>query len=660
MSILAAPKRGERHKKPDELLSSVVRETAVPAAVELLRGNGRFVFPSGTAWVILVLAAERIGGLSRKNRRDEAKGSIIELIEDDSIQTLATAAMLGEEVFGIIPTPRTLERMDEFGLLTGAAYSWAVVYQNEQSLQVDLVAEATFGDAQAVSSGTMPLEDAVGDVAWARHSGVGTSSAEAGLDAAPSVDAAIDGTSGDDGDPLFDESPEAGSDEAEPDFPYAFFEGEDEDDSPAVDDDVESLDDCDGISAAVDDSEPVAGQAQVRGTLARRFLSEDLDLQVTLDEFLVTFNLDAPTVRIDVPEGTGVWLGEQVAQLTRQANAQLAKLHADGETELQAQFVNLMGLHAEQVIREVSIDRVDSTYRRLADGAKQAYREELEKREEKARQAQAGIAQAFEQTIAQIGQQAADQAQIQYRERNKSRIQREQVDAAAAIDAKIENDYSYTRQEILGLRRKDAERKMAVGKTRIFEVLVERQQENLAAERTLLLDLTSGIQRIIDENRKNDISRAEALATEQATVDRVGALEHEHASIVERLRAEHGVSLRRSEEEFERSRKAAIEQMQARDEEWQHSLNLEKARTASQTARVADLLAQMDHMGSAFKKQYDDRVNELQADRATYVNDLERANTMQARSNKVLTALVVALSLLMAAAGFIAGALLVR
>ncbi|GAP61365.1 hypothetical protein AHiyo1_50650 [Arthrobacter sp. Hiyo1] len=94
MSILTAPKKTEkkeRQKKPDELLASVVRETAVPAAVELLRSNAPFVFPSGTAWAILVLAAERIGGLSRKQGRDEAKGSLIELIEADSICTLATA-----------------------------------------------------------------------------------------------------------------------------------------------------------------------------------------------------------------------------------------------------------------------------------------------------------------------------------------------------------------------------------------------------------------------------------------------------------------------------------------------------------------------------------------------------------------------------------------
>src|SRR4051812_37476106 len=86
MSILTGPKhavrRRERPKKPDELLSSVVRETAAPAAVELLRSNETFAFPSGTAWAVLLLAAESIGGLSKRHGRDEARGSIIELIEN--------------------------------------------------------------------------------------------------------------------------------------------------------------------------------------------------------------------------------------------------------------------------------------------------------------------------------------------------------------------------------------------------------------------------------------------------------------------------------------------------------------------------------------------------------------------------------------------------
>lgn len=687
MSILTGPKhadrRKERQKKPDELLSSVVRETAIPAAVELLRGNERFVFPSGTAWVILVLAAESIGGLSKRHGRDEARGSIIELIENDSIRTLATSTMLDEQIFGIIPTPGTLERMDEYGLLTGADYTWAIVYQRGcQGLQVDLVAKATFALARGISEGRISLKDAVGPDLWGRHSGEATE--YGGLaEAAAVTDGGLDASSiapddgfVDVGDLLFEQAPavDIGLDDVA-EFSVSF--GEDEGiDSPVFDEagpqdetfgalsggiindewDEAGGDEESGGGAEDVLDELVADQAQVRGSLARRFLSEDLDLQVTLNEFATSFGVGALTVQIEVPAGASSWLGDQVAQLGRQANAQLSKLHADGEAELQTQFVNLMSLHAEQVIREVSIDREGSVYKDLTAGAKAEYREELAAKEEKCRQAQAEIVQGFEATIARIGQRAAAQAEGQYRERNRARIRREQLDAVVVIEAKIENDYAHTQQEILGLRRKDADRKMAIGKTRVFEVLAERQQENLAAERALLMSLTGEIQCVIDENRKDDISRAQALATEQSTVDRVGELEREHAGMVERMRAEHAKGLRRAEEEFERTRQSAIEQLRARDEEWQHTLNLEKEKTASQTNRVSDLLAQMDRMGELFKKQYDARVNELQADRHAYINDLERSNLMQSRSNEALIAMAVILALLMLAGGFVIGA----
>lgn len=672
--------------KPDELLSSVVRETAIPAAVELLRGNERFTFPSGTAWVVLVLAAESIGGLSKRHGRDEARGSIIELIENDSIRTLATSDMLEEQIFGIIPTPGTLERMDEYGLLTGAQYTWAVVYQRRgQGLEVELAEAATFAQAQGVSQGQIGLKDAVGAEMWAQHSGEASADDEfaeaAGSDNADLNTGAVAPIAGpaDEGDPLFDQEPTFGTGlDDEPEFSGSF--GDDESlDSPAFDEagsqdetfderSVEIIDpgETTGDQQFADEAwspptddlpdSPVADQAQVRGNLARRFLSEDLDLQITLEEFATSFGVGSLTVQIEVPTGATAWLGDQIAQLVRQANAQLSHLHAHGQTTLQTQFVKLMSLHAEQVIREVSIDRDGSIYRELTAGAKTEYHEELAAKEDTSRQAQAEILQTFEAAITRIGQQAAAHAEAQYRERNRARIQREQVDAVAAIEAKIENDYAYTQQEILGLRRKDAQRKMAVGMTRVFEVLAERQEENLAAERALLVDLTDEIQRVIDENRKNDVSRAQALAADQATFDRVGALEREQAEMIARLRADHAGQLRRAEEEFERARQSAIEHLRARDEEWQHSLNLEREKTTSQTTRVSDLLAQMDHMGESFSKQYDARINELQADRQAYINDLERSNLMQSRSNEALIAMAVILALLMLAGGFLIGA----
>ncbi len=56
--------------------------------------------------MILTLDVATIGGLSRRHGRDEAKGSIIELIRSDQLQTVATAEMLAAETLGLIPHPR--------------------------------------------------------------------------------------------------------------------------------------------------------------------------------------------------------------------------------------------------------------------------------------------------------------------------------------------------------------------------------------------------------------------------------------------------------------------------------------------------------------------------------------------------------------------------
>jgi hypothetical protein len=399
MGILSTTTTGqkkEREKKPDELLSSVVRETAVPAAVELLRSNARFVFPSGTAWVMLALAAKDIGGLSKKNGRDEAKGSIIELIGSDRIETVATAEMLAEEVFGIIPTEATLERMQEYSLLTGAGYSWAVVWQKpNDELLIDLVHEATFKQAREVADQTISLREAVGEQTWKDHSGEAeddtTDEAAAEketdevFDQSPDNETdtyeesggepVFDDENGTDDPPVFDDEP-SDFDIDEQDEPAAV---EPEFDDPAGFDEFDNADDeqagADSVSAQDDDAVALADQEQVREVIARRFLTEDLDLAIRLDEFDATFAIGAPVVQIHVPDGSTEWLADQIAQLGRQANADLAQLHQSHEDELRALYVNLMSAHMEQVIRDVATDRDGSRYKTLQDGAEQAHLE---------------------------------------------------------------------------------------------------------------------------------------------------------------------------------------------------------------------------------------------------------------------------------------------
>ncbi|MFE6939677.1 coiled-coil domain-containing protein [Streptomyces chartreusis] len=685
MGTATGSHRKERKKKRDELLASVVRETAIPAAVELLRSNTRFVFPSGTAWVMLVLAADEIGGLSKRHGRDEAKGSIIELISSDQISTVATAEMLEEEVFGIIPTDETLARIEEYSLLTGATYAWAVVWQKPSGdLLVDLVNDATFAQARFVAAGITSLEEAVGKKAWEEHSGL---VAEAGA-TAPAV------VGEDDGDAIFEEVPGAeGADEgldAEPFFSDVVDTDEEADapmfdeDAPGIDDagtvPLESSPDYDGDEVAgyegfdetdagygvegdyeeADDTVLLADQAQVRDVIARRFLSEELDLDVRLDEFNATFAIGAPVVQIAVPEGATEWLGDQVAQLNRQANADLMQLRSAHEDELRALYVNLMSAHTEQVIRDVATDRAGSRYKLLKDAAEAEHQQRQTEKDEKIRARRAEIAKDYESQASKVAQQAALSAELQYKERNRSKMEREQTDSVAEIERDIEDTHAHNQQEILRVRRSDATLKLQTGQTRIFEVLAERQSEYLAAEEECLNQWKSEIQRIVDDNRKADIAQSEALAEHLRTTDEIGVLRREQQDLLESVRSEHADRIRRMEDELERNRKDAITQMTARDSEWQHSLDLEKEKTNSQVARVSDLLQQLSTVEDSVARRYAARLTQMQADKESYANGLARASEMQSRSNKILVVMIVTLSLLMGAAGFIVGVVLAR
>lgn len=678
MGILgtAGSRNKDRKKKPDELLSSVVRETAIPAAVELLRSNAKFVFPSGTAWVMLVLAAESIGGLSKRHGRDEAKGSIIELIDSDQIKTVATAEMLGEEVFGIIPNAETLSRMEEYSLFTGADYSWAVVWQKPSGeLLVDLVNEATFKQAQEVGSGAMSLEQAVGEQAWKDHSGVSLDEAVA---ESTTINTEATVVVEDGGDEIFDELPGDGSNTGEePVFDVAGADDPVFDDEPidfgtevdpgsfAVEAESEfdgagGLDELDDESGAYDQSAEdvvlLEDQEQVREVIARRFLSEDLDLQVDLSEFNATFAIGAPIVQIDVPQGATEWLGDQVAQLNRQANADLSQLRWAHEDELRTLFVNLMSAHVEQVIREVATDRPGSRYKSLKDGTEEAHRERESEKEQRIRARKAEILKDYEAQAKKLAEQAAIQAEIQYKERNRSRMEREQGDAVAEIERVIENAHSHDQQEILRVRRSDAALKMQIGTTRIFEVLAEKQKSYLESEEARLGQWKDEIQRIVDDNRKADIVQAEALAEHQRTTDEIGVVRREQEALLEAIRNEHADRIRRMEDELDRSRKDAITQMQGRDSEWQHSLELEKEKTDSATKRNTDLLQQMETVEDSVKRRYEARMEELLADKESYASELSRASEIQGRYNKMIVALIVALPLLGGLAGFIGGA----
>ena len=135
---------------PDARLASVVSESTPGAALELMRLNERFAFPELNAYVLLVLpTVGDFGGLSRRSK-DEARGTIINLINADNIHAVVTAELLADDALGIVPDAESLARMDEISLLTNARYLYGVACEDAETGEVKVFSVPPISEETAV------------------------------------------------------------------------------------------------------------------------------------------------------------------------------------------------------------------------------------------------------------------------------------------------------------------------------------------------------------------------------------------------------------------------------------------------------------------------------------------------------------------------------
>lgn len=670
-----------KKRKPQEMLSSVVKESTVGAAVALLRENEGFALPSGKSWVVLALPVENIGGLSMKQKNDEAKGSIIELITADEITTVATSDMLESEIFGIIPSAKTLGRMDEFSLLKNAKYLWVVLtHTPDGTLSADPVADATYADALNVSEGHSSLAQILPAV-WAWGGGEGQTAATsevAPVTVEKPIDISVDepltgdavpfdeddnpfGDASDAGEEpidyskLADDENEAFDSEGLGEFEQEFIELSNQEDQVREATGNPSEDQVDFEDQLYYQHDRVVDEEEVRASIARRFLSSDLDLEVDLETFEVNFNTALPAITFPLEDDSTDWLGRQVNQLARQANTELEHLHYNNENALRELYVSLMSQHIERVIVDVSPDREGTYYNRLMQAAKADLADRQKSGPEEVSALRKELNERYEAEAATRGRQAAEQAMLRYKEQNRPRHERELAEVGLTSERASEEFFDGAQQIILDTRRKDAQARMDMGKTKILDVLMEHQQVHRDAEEALLKSWSAEMMKFIDENRKGDIARSEALAEQLSRDTQIETLKAEHAARVLEMRAEQDARIAQLDGDILKVRNEAVTELNAREETWKHNLSLEQQKTDSANSRVQDLINQFDQLGPTLEGQYTNRIATLQSDKESYSLELERASKIQSRANKIMVVLIVVLALAALAVGFIVG-----
>ena len=693
-------------KKAKDSLALVIDETEPGAALDLIRNNERWALPNG-AGVILSLPVDApieeggIGGLGKvSSKGDENKGSILQRIADDKIQVLMTQDMLRHNILGIIPTEQSLspEGMGEYTLFDKAIFMLTSVDMRDGALVVNPVHydelagvldvpdgdvdTITLAQAQAISSGAVALSSLIPSL-WRRLGGevdLADAEAEDLAEDAPapvSADDADESIENVDNLPNFDpdEIPDDFDEPLEDDLPFddGAYDGDDESDieNPFEDLNVESDTEAEDASEVAENPVPaspapvvdnrVFDRDAVRNTMARRFLDEDLGFTVDMTPFEALFGHEEDeAIRFSLDHLSDEnWLDGQIKLLSQQANDALAQQRRRDINELRDLFFSLVSNTGDDIAAQMSTgpgaDNVWAQTLAEADANAEKSRESLV---DIVGAQRAAIISKYEKEREIDAQAKAAEAKSLYDVRHKSGLDRELSEIEPNLRATNDEDHTLRRRQILDARKQSAQASFDAALTRVMDHLIQKRSEQVAHEAELMEQFRDDMGQFLDENRKEDIARAEALREQ---LSRENIVEQKTAEFAAREK-ELYEQIAREREEAEKRALAAQEEtnkiLARMREEWAVQLAQAKAEVERANERTKEEAARVNVVREEISRQYESQIAFLENDQKTLMAQMDRESLVAKRANRLYIALAVLVALAFLALGVIAGILI--
>ena len=431
------------------------------------------------------------------------------------------------------------------------------------------------------------------------------------------------------------------------------------------DEDVDGVDDDGGYGEY---TEQYAGQEihedQVRDVITRRLLSGDLDLDIDLTAFYQMFEDGSQPNAFDVSDAVDAesWLGQQVSQLARQANSELRRMRSDHLSELRESYLDFMNQQVETIAAQVDDTKEGSQYYDLMVAARRE-REEQEQSAEHERAARTKEMQErfFAEADAK-GEAARETARSNFISRNAAMQEERISNIGREIEQRIEDTHAERETRVHDLRRRDASRRMDFGVAHVLKLLSERHQEQRALEAQAMDELNEKILKFIDENRKHDIARAEALEEQLRQDVSLDKLRASHADEMKRLQEQLDDQVAKAQTEVQRVSEAADaelrhvnaqweQRLQGVDNEWKYKYELVEGQRDNALHEVQSF----EELRAKDREKSEQEYNGLWT---LYQQEKER-NENAAEENKntgrVWTMLMIAVGLALALAGFLLG-----
>jgi len=624
-------------------------------------------------------------------------GFFLQRIADDKIQVCATEDMLRHNILGVIPTPASLgpDGMGEYTLFDRAKFlltsvtprpdgtlETVPVHFDEATGLIEVpdgdIDTVTLAQAQEIAAGSVTLASLIPTL-WKRLGGEGADEEEAVEDiveevapTAPtlpptaaqseSVEAVENLPHFDPDDipdePMVDELP---SDEG-------LYDEDDEDENP-FDDIEEAPAPAPHVPTQTEEVEPepvapvderVFNKDAVRTAVARRFLDDSLDFAVDMTPFetLLGYEVDTPAqFSLDHLDSTN-WLDGQIKMLSQQANTVLADQRRRDIEELRNLFFSLVSRTGDEISSQMSIDEdAENTWAKTMAEVNGNETKALADLIEISEKEKAVLADRYQQEREAFIQARIGEERVRYDERHKPALTRQMDDLEASIRLDIESDYETRRYEILRARKTSAQGAFDAAITKVMDHLIEKRAEQVQREAELIEKFRVEMNDFLDENRKEDIARTQAL---QEQLSRQNIVEEKSAEFAAREKELHDQIARERDEAQKRVLAAQDEANKVLERMRQENdAQLAQARAEVQRAneRVKEEAERVGVVRDEIARQFQSQVESLQTDKQLLMDQMDRENLVAKRANRLYIALAVLVALAFLALGVIIGML---
>jgi hypothetical protein len=689
-------------------LTLVIDETEPGAALDIIRQNTEWLLPNGIG-VILALPVDAsiedggIGGLGKvSSKGNEDKGSILQRIADDKIQVCATEDMLRHNILGVIPTPASLgpDGMGEYTLFDRAKFlltsvtprpdgtlETVPVHFDEATGLIEVpdgdIDTVTLAQAQEIAAGSVTLASLIPTL-WKRLGGDGVEE-EAVEEAAPEE---VHEDTAPAAPTLPPTAAQSESVEAVENLPH--FDPDDIPDEPLTDElpsDEGLYDEDDEMENPFDDIEETPAPAPhvptqteevevapevapvdervfnkdaVRTAVARRFLDDSLDFAVDMTPFetLLGYEVDTPAqFSLDGLDSAN-WLDGQIKMLSQQANTVLADQRRRDIEELRNLFFSLVSRTGDEISAQMSTDEdAENTWAKTMAEVNGNEKNALADLSEISEKQKAVLADQYQQEREAFIQARIGEERVRYDERHKPALIRRMDDLEASVRSDIESDYEARRYEILRARKTSAQGAFDAAITKVMDHLIEKRAEQVQREAELIEKFRVEMSDFLDENRKEDIARTQAL---QEQLSRQNIVEEKSAEFAAREQELHEQIARERDEAHKRVLAAQDEANKVLERMRQeNAAQLAQARAEVERAneRVKEEAERVGVVRDEIARQFQSQVESLQTDKQLLMDQMDRENLVAKRANRLYIALAVLVALAFLALGVIIGML---